>query len=257
MDADRPGPNARYRLATVVAPGVRARLQPITTRLVGSVVGVMTSQRVVALTFDDGPHPETTPALLDTLQRHGARATFFMLADRALLYPTIVREVEERGHEVALHGRRHVSLTHASRRVACDVIWGGKRELGAITSKRLRLFRPPHGDLDLGAWALARAAGMEVVHWSADVGDWLDLGLERHLSGAAEVRAGGVMLLHDGDPPPGSSMDRPALLANVLAQLAETRLSSIPVGELLRSGRPVRQFWLSPRSRQRAVTAEA
>ena len=92
-----------------------------------SVACVATEQRVVALTYDDGPDPENTPAVLDALAAFGATATFFVLADRAEKHPELLRRIVAEGHDVGLHGEDHTRLSTLSAREALTRIRRGRR----------------------------------------------------------------------------------------------------------------------------------
>ena len=102
-----PPPRHVLRLAAPAAPlwkrtacvAARPLLLPLS-----SLAAVRTSEALVGLTFDDGPDPATTPAVLRGLARHDAKATFFMLSDRVSSYPEVARRVRDEGHEIALHG---------------------------------------------------------------------------------------------------------------------------------------------------------
>ncbi|MBT3152564.1 polysaccharide deacetylase family protein [Streptomyces sp. CHD11] len=155
----------------------------------------------VALTFDDGPDPESTPRFLDALEALGVRATFFVLGDGVLRHPSVVRETVRRGHEVALHGWSHdrpwlpgpVDDVRALLRAA-----GTVREL---TGHDPRWYRPPYGILTSGRWAAARTAGLRPVLWTAWGRDWTADATPASVRSAvaAGLRGGGTLLLHDTD----------------------------------------------------------
>lgn len=188
-------------------------------------------ERVVALTFDDGPDPRTTPAVLDALREAGARATFFVLAERAEACPDLVRRMLAEGHEVGSHGARH---RHAWLRSP----WGAWRDPGAgarrvskVAGRPVRLFRPPHGGYTLATVLGGRAAGLTGAHWSVEGGDWHPRAtpqrLREHLG--ARVRPGAVVVLHDAGP--GARVTGPGL-PGVLADLRARGYRVVPLGEL-------------------------
>lgn len=174
-------------------PGVRLRLFP---RLAGAG-----RPDHVALTFDDGPDPRSTPRFLDTLDELGVRATFFVLGESVLRHPALTRETAERGHELAVHGwvhdrpwlpapaRERAALTHAVQAV-CDI--GGRRPLW---------YRPPYGILTGGRWAAAHRAGLRPVLWTAWGRDWTAAATPESVLAMvdAELCGGGTLLLHDSD----------------------------------------------------------
>ncbi len=154
----------------------------------------------VALTFDDGPHPQGTPAVLDQLDELGVAATFFLSGEQVARHPRLAREVVARGHEVGVHGHRHVLLTIRGRREtahdlrrARDVIeWAAEvatRSTGRPTaSRRRRLFTP-------------RPAGAAPVLWSRWGRDWRRGATAASVAALAtrNLRGGEVLLLHDSD----------------------------------------------------------
>jgi peptidoglycan/xylan/chitin deacetylase (PgdA/CDA1 family) len=154
----------------------------------------------VALTFDDGPDPRGTPAVLDALDRLGWRATFFMLGSQVRRYPELAARVVDAGHEAAVHGYAH--RNHLARGpVDLDRDVTGAAELiQQATGTRPRWFRPPYGVLTLGSLAAARRAGLSPVLWTAWGRDWTDAsaGQVAAIVGS-QLRPGGTVLLHDSD----------------------------------------------------------
>ena len=175
----------------------------------------------VALTFDDGPDPASTPAFLEALDRLGWRATFFMLGDMAQRHPSVAAEVAAAGHEIALHGHEHVShLRRPPGRVLDDL----RRGLDAVTEATGQVperFRPPYGLLSGGTCLAARRLGLRTVLWSAWGRDWTETASPDSV--VAEVWRGvvpgGTVLLHDSDCTSAPGSWRAALGA--LAPLAE------------------------------------
>jgi peptidoglycan-N-acetylglucosamine deacetylase len=160
-------------------------------------IGVANS---VALTFDDGPDPAGTPAVLHALDQLGWRATFFMLGAQVERYPEVAAAVVGAGHEAAVHGFSH--RNHLARGPA-DVHRDLARAVSVVTATtgvRPSWFRPPYGVLTLGSLIAARRAGLVPVLWTAWGRDWEAPHPDRvvHvLSG--QLRPGGTVLLHDSD----------------------------------------------------------
>lgn len=164
------GLHARARRWAIKAT-VITRTDRLVNRLAGSIVSAGPSRRSIALTFDDGPHPAMTPAVLDVLDAHDARCTFFVVVDRAEEHPGLVRDLLDRGHEVALHGATHRRLT-APFPVVVQEIRRAKGRLEALTGTPVRWFRPAYGVQTVRSFMVARTSGLEVVMWSADLADW-------------------------------------------------------------------------------------
>src|SRR6266849_2574451 len=101
---------------------LRGAFAAVARNLIGTIAHVATRDAVAALTFDDGPHPEYTPRLLQILERHQARATFFMLGEKAHRYPELVQRVAQAGHAIGNHSWDHPVFPEISRRERRDQI---------------------------------------------------------------------------------------------------------------------------------------
>ncbi|HYE57052.1 MAG TPA: polysaccharide deacetylase family protein, partial [Rhodothermales bacterium] len=122
-----------------------------------------------ALTFDDGPHPASTDALIDALGT--TRGAFFLLADRADAHPALVRRLAEAGHTVALHGPAHVDLWRTR---FDEPAWADARHrLEDLSGTLVRYVRPPHGHITPALFRFARRADLTVVLWDVMPGDFL------------------------------------------------------------------------------------
>jgi peptidoglycan/xylan/chitin deacetylase (PgdA/CDA1 family) len=155
----------------------------------------------VALTFDDGPHAEGTPAVLEELARHGATATFFVVGEQVAQRPALAREIVDAGHEVAVHGYRHTLLLR--RRVGA-LAHDLDRAVGVIadaTGVVPVLYRPPYGVFSSGALAHVRARGWRPLLWSTWGRDWERRATAQSIARRATKRLGpgDVVLLHDSD----------------------------------------------------------
>ena len=154
-------------------------------------------QRAV-LTFDDGPDPDVTPALLDALEAEGARATFFLLGEQMMREPSLAGEVRRRGHEVALHGYEHVQHDHWWPGQTRDDLARGLGTLQASTGVTPRWYRPPYGLLSEASFKACSDLGFEPVYWSAWGCDWETISAERIAELVVRDLAGGeIVLLHD------------------------------------------------------------
>ncbi len=148
----------------------------------------------VALTFDDGPHPESTPAFLDLLGEREVHATFFLLGERAVQWPDLVRRIVAEGHEVALHGWRHRYTFWNS-----PALEGSLALIDHIAGVRPRWFRPPYGVLSVTSLVECRRAGLEPILWTAWGKDWRGDATPRSVLDTlgAGIRGGSTLLLHD------------------------------------------------------------
>jgi len=151
-----------------------------------------------SLTFDDGPDPVWTPAVLDALSRAGARATFFVLGEAAERHPGLVHRALAEGHAVEPHGHAH--LRHPEH-PAADVARDLERALGVLRGlgARPRLWRVPWGDLAEHTAAQAEAHGLELAGWTADTHDWRGDGAAAMLAAVEpQLAEGAIVLAHDG-----------------------------------------------------------
>jgi peptidoglycan-N-acetylglucosamine deacetylase len=119
------------------------------------------SAGALALTYDDGPGPRLTPQLLDLLARHGAKATFYVLGERAEAAPAILDRMIAEGHEVGCHGYAHVNALAAPRAVAMRDVERGYAALGRWV-RADAAFRPPYGKLRPATWRIARRRGATI-----------------------------------------------------------------------------------------------
>jgi len=177
----------------VVAPPPRAP---------ASYNSVNTTRPYVALTFDDGPHPELTPQLLDILRHHGVRATFYVIGRNVQAYPEIARRIVSEGHEIANHSWSHPSLTGLGAARLHKEIAGTSEVIQRVTGRRPTNMRPPYGAInDRVRAAMFRDHGLDVIMWSVDPLDWKRPGAEvvrqRLVEGA---KPGGILLAHDIHP---------------------------------------------------------
>jgi peptidoglycan/xylan/chitin deacetylase (PgdA/CDA1 family) len=152
----------------------------------------------VALTFDDGPDPEGTPAVLDALDSLGLKATFFLVGEQVKSAPMLAREVVSRGHEVGLHGGTHVSQRDLPDWKVKDEMAYGLGTLEVATGRRPTRFRPPYGVFSEAGYEACQALKLEPVYWSAWGMDWETISAER-IAGLVEgdLQAGAILVLHD------------------------------------------------------------
>jgi peptidoglycan-N-acetylglucosamine deacetylase len=174
----------------------------------------------VALTFDDGPHPEGTPAVLEALASAGAVATFFLVGEQVERWPDEAAAIVESGHEVALHGYRHrLVLTRAPSALARDLDRAAAL-IAEITGRKPLYYRPPYGVFSSPALVLARRRGWIPFLWSRWGWDWSAKASGESVARRAGtgLRAGDVVLLHDADhySAPGSWRTTVAALPSVL-----------------------------------------
>jgi peptidoglycan/xylan/chitin deacetylase (PgdA/CDA1 family) len=184
----------------------------------------------VALTFDDGPHPQGTPAVLELLRGAKAEATFFLAGEQVLKRPTVVAEIVAAGHRVELHCHRHRNQLRLSARSLLDDAERAKAAIEEAGGQAIADYRPPYGIFSAVGLRAIRARGWRPVLWSQWGGDWkvraTPDSIARHLT--ADVRAGDILLLHDADyySARGSWVRTVAALPRILEELEARGLAS-------------------------------
>jgi peptidoglycan/xylan/chitin deacetylase (PgdA/CDA1 family) len=155
----------------------------------------------VHLTFDDGPHPGGTPAVLEALAARGAGATFFLVGEQVERFPALAREIAAAGHVVALHGYRHRSQLRVAPRALADELRRASDIIGSTTGRLAPLYRPPYGIFSAAGLALVRRRGDTSWLWSRWGRDWRARATPASVAQLAsgELDAGDVILLHDAD----------------------------------------------------------
>lgn len=178
--------------------------------------GVDPGSTSVAITFDDGPDPVHTPAILDELARLDVVATFFLVGHRARSYPAIVRRMVAEGHAVGSHSNSHPEPWGMSMQSLVREYRQGRAEVEAAAFRPAPLFRPPKGFVDTRGAAAMLAAGVRPWLWTIDPGDWVPDVLPTDIVAAVDgLRSGDVVLLHDAieGPLAPSALDRSATRA--------------------------------------------
>ncbi|MCW5251254.1 polysaccharide deacetylase family protein [Streptomyces sp. SHP 1-2] len=187
----------------------------------------------VALTFDDGPDPASTPCFLDVLDTLGVRATFFVLGENVVRHPALARELVLRGHEAAVHGWTHSRPWRPAPRRDAEEVRRAADAVGRATGSAPRWYRPPYGILTSGRWAAARRAGLRTVLWTAWGEDWRRDATPESVrtTAAAGLRGGGTLLLHDTDHASAAESWR-ATLGALPDIVADCRAAGLTVGSL-------------------------
>jgi peptidoglycan/xylan/chitin deacetylase (PgdA/CDA1 family)/uncharacterized membrane protein YbhN (UPF0104 family) len=201
-----------------------------------------------AITFDDGPSAEYTPAVLDTLREHNARATFFVLGRHVREHPEVARRIVEEGHQLASHGEDHTLLTFKGpEAIAYQLRATEAAVTDAVGAPPAGLFRAPHGFRSPFLSPVARRLGYSVVGWTTGVWDTALPGVERIVSRSVDaLRPGAILLLHDAD---GSGLggDRSqtvTALPQILAAGQAQGLEFVTVSELAADLRPKKRMLL-------------
>lgn len=200
------------------------------------VYRVPIDQKIVALTFDDGPHPEFTPQILDILDKYHIKATFFMVGKEMIKYPDVVKEVVKRGHVIGNHTYTHPHDIELDTRAQMkQELENCEKVIEQLTGKRTHLFRSPRGLVDSTVFMIANEEGYRVILWTvcADHHDapTPQLMAKRVLQ---HIKPGGIVLAHDGM----YCMRRKDVAATplIIEELIKRGYKFVTVPELIKAG---------------------
>jgi peptidoglycan/xylan/chitin deacetylase (PgdA/CDA1 family) len=206
---------------------------------IGRGLGVVLRQEDldgVALTFDDGPHPHGTVAVLETLREHDAKATFFLAGEQVERRPALAAEIVAAGHRVELHCHRHRNQLRLTPRMLLEDAERGRAAIEEATAQAIADYRPPFGVFSAAGLGAIRGRGWRPVLWSKWGRDWDRGATPESIAdrSTAGVSAGDILLLHDADyySARGSWVSTAAALSKILELLEARGLKS----RLLRRG---------------------
>lgn len=218
-------------LAVHAAPAL-SNIDGLRQRTLPGLAGVGTPSHV-ALTFDDGPDPSSTPKFLDELDRLGVQATFFMLGSMVERAPALAAEVASAGHEIAVHGYEHRSEMFRVGRVVADDLARAVDAVGSRTGQRPIWFRPPYGTLSAAGLLAARRHGLRTVLWTTWGRDWRSEATPDTVVADVVRRLGpgGTVLLHDSDctSAPGSWRAALGALPRLVELFAARQMATGPL----------------------------
>ena len=205
-----------------IFPALAGALAPLRAPL--GIADRTLSGRGYGLTFDDGPHRQGTPAVLEALAARDVRATFFLVGEQVARNPSLAAEIVAAGHGIGLHCDRHRNQLRLSPRAVRADIERGAARIEETTGRPIERYRPPYGIFNASALALAHHRGWRPLLWTHFARDWQARAtpssiVDRLVGGS--VPEGSVLLLHDADDysAPGSWRKMVAALPRVLEQL--------------------------------------
>jgi peptidoglycan/xylan/chitin deacetylase (PgdA/CDA1 family) len=207
-----------------IAKGLLSTLLPATVITRGS-----RGTRRIAITFDDGPHPDNTPRLLDILDETGVPATFFFQGSTAEKHSHLVQAVFERGHVIGNHSFQHMDARKVATRDFVNDVLRAQRTLECIVGHELsRLFRPPYGSTTLRTLLALRSEGFQFVYWTVDSRDSyiLDPGALIAQLASAPIAGGDVLLFHEDY---ARTIDA---IRDIIGDLRQRGLTPTPLSEL-------------------------
>lgn len=194
---------------------------------------VPTPNKVIALTFDDGPDETSTVKILDLLKQYNAKATFFVVGNRVEKYPEIIRREVEEGHEVGNHSFSHPSFANIGSKKMMTELNKAQETIHKATGHDSVLFRPPGGSYNESMVQLCKTNGLLMVLWSwhQDTRDWRKPGVDKIVNKVlTNARNGDIVLMHDFV---SNSTQTSDALEIILPELKKRGFSFVTISELL------------------------
>ena len=227
--------NPALALLSQPFPAVAA-IGPLRRRLMPALAG-RGNPGHVALTFDDGPHPDATPEVLRILGNAGVKATFFLLGRMAEELPEVARAIADAGHEIGVHGYDHRLLTGRGPTATREDLDRATAAITAVTGARPLWWRPPYGVANTAALLEARRIGLRPVLWTTWGRDWTATCTPDSVyrSVLRKLDGGGTILLHDSDVTAAPKCWL-AMLGALPAILTTCRARGLTVGPLAEHG---------------------
>lgn len=227
--------------------GFRNAFNFVVRNVLGTITHISTREPIAALTFDDGPHPEFTPRLLEILEKHKALATFFMLGKNARRYPELVKRVAQAGHVIGNHSWDHPSFPLITSRQRRSQMRACAKSIAPYGQK---LFRSPYGHLSLISRFDTLLLGYQPIAWNLSARDWLNHDAKWMVNRIVDqIQPGSIILFHDAlnDFLEQRYADRlPTLQAvNLILEQLDNDYRFVTIPELFMHGHPQRSLKVS------------
>ncbi len=215
---------------TVTAVTANRRAKSLSAEAARSlpIYSVETDEKKVAISFDCAWGTEHTDAILDVMQRHGVRCTFFAVQFWVERYPEYVEKIAKAGHEIGTHSRTHSYMSKLSESEIQDELNTSAKAIESVIGKKVTLFRPPYGDYDNLLIDTAKQSGLYTIQWDVDSLDWKNLSATeiamRIINGA---KNGSIILCHN------NGLHTAEALPMIFSALQNRGFEFVPVGELI------------------------
>lgn len=191
-------------------------------------------EKKVALTFDDGPDSVYTPQILDILKENGVKATFFLIGNRANLFPEMVKRIIQEGHVVGNHSMTHPDIMKLDKTQTKDEIFHCEEALAKLIGYKTALFRSPYGSLDPDKVKEIKEYNYKIIAWNVDSLDWESLSAEQVKKNILEnVKSGSIILQHSSGSTQENLSGTVSALGDVIKTLKQEGYQFITVPELL------------------------
>ena len=188
-------------------------------------------ERAIALTFDDGPHPIYTDKILDVLEKHDVKATFFAIGINAENYPAPLLRAFEEGHEIGNHTYNHKNLRNMKYESMLMEVSDASKKIYDLTDYGVNLIRPPQGAMNAQFLSMAEELGYRIVLWDVDTRDWAHPTVGEIVENVtANTKDGAIILMHDFI---GKNSPTPEALRQIIPRLRASGYEFVTVSELL------------------------
>lgn len=192
---------------------------------------VSASDKVAALSFDDGPHKTQTDAVLDVLKKHNIKATFFVIGKNAIENPEVLRRIADEGHEIGNHTYSHSLKKKVSEKVIEEEITKNEETILELCELQTRLLRPPGGRVDSNLLKIAERLDYKIILWDVDTRDWAHTPADRIVENVLKnTQNGSIILFHDYV---FGNSDTAIALDIVITELTKKGFKFVTVGELI------------------------
>ncbi len=191
------------------------------------------AEKKIALTFDDGPHPQYTEQILSILREYGVKATFFTIGENVELYPDAFSEILRDGHEIGNHTFSHPHIQSKDTDELSNEIHKTEELLKNKGALGAKIFRPPEGVLSDTVCQTAKQMGYSIILWTVDTKDWSHTPADSIVKGVTDVvKSGDIILFHDYIAKPSPTPDAlrqliPALLSKGYRFVTVSELISV------------------------------
>lgn len=220
--------------AAAIAVSVTSTTQAVQTAAspkLNPVYRVEGGKKQAAISFDAAWGDEQTAELLDILEKHNVKATFFLVGDWVDKYPDDVKEIAARGHDIGNHSDTHPHMPELSESSASDEITACNEKIKALTGRAPTLFRPPYGDYNNSVVGCVKGMGMYCVQWDVDSLDWKDPSPEQMAKTVLDkVTDGSIVLMHNG------AKNTPAALPSIIEGIRAKGLEIVLIKDLIPEG---------------------
>jgi peptidoglycan-N-acetylglucosamine deacetylase len=194
---------------------------------------IHTSQRKVAITFDDGPNSVYTPQILDIFSKAKGKATFFMIGEQMTNHPEVVKQVADQGHEIGNHTFTHPKLSQLSVEDCREEIEQTEKLIEEMTGQKPVIFRPPYLDYNQDTVSILQQKGYSMIGaLNLEAQDWEQPGVEHIFEKSRDVvKNGGILIFHDGFGDRSQTIEAVRML---VSELTSQDYHLVTVSELLK-----------------------